>query len=106
MAGRARRPLGQARPPGRRLRPGTGNPGASCNPGSSRNPSVSSSDASDTRSERMTMEYVRGRKDGQPSAEGTGTFTGRAMLDPVLAEPGIRVNSVFFEPGARTHWHS
>ncbi len=52
------------------------------------------------------MEYVRGRKDGQPSAEGAGTFTGRAMLDPVLAEPGIKVNSVFFEPGARTYWHS
>lgn len=52
------------------------------------------------------MEYVRGRKDGQPSAQGAGTFTGRAMLDPVLAEPGIRVNSVLFEPGARTYWHS
>jgi len=52
------------------------------------------------------MEYVRGRKDGQPSAVGAGTFTGRAMLDPVLAEPGIRVNSVFFEPGGRTYWHS
>jgi len=52
------------------------------------------------------MEHVRGRKDGQPSAQGTGPFTGRAMLDPVLAEPGIRVNSVFFEPGGRTYWHS
>jgi len=52
------------------------------------------------------MEYVRGRKDGQPSAPGTGTFTGRALLDPVLDEPGARVNSVSFEPGARTYWHS
>jgi quercetin dioxygenase-like cupin family protein len=52
------------------------------------------------------MEYVRGRKDGQPSAPGTGTFTGRALLDPVLDEPGARVNSVVFEPGARTYWHS
>ena len=52
------------------------------------------------------MEHVRGRKDGQPSAQGAGTFTGRAMLDPVLAEPGIRVISVFFEPGGRTYWHS
>jgi quercetin dioxygenase-like cupin family protein len=51
------------------------------------------------------MEYVRGRTDGQPSALGSGTFTGRAMLDPVLAEPGVRVNSVLFEPGARTYWH-
>ena len=52
------------------------------------------------------MEYVRGRKDGQPSGHGTGTFTGRALLDPVLDEPGARVNSVLFEPGARTYWHS
>jgi quercetin dioxygenase-like cupin family protein len=52
------------------------------------------------------MQYVRGRKDGQPSGQGTGTFTGRAMFDPVLDEPGARVNSVLFEPGARTYWHS
>jgi quercetin dioxygenase-like cupin family protein len=27
--------------------------------------------------------------------------------DPVLAnEDGVLVNSVFFEPGARTHWHT
>jgi quercetin dioxygenase-like cupin family protein len=52
------------------------------------------------------MEYVRGRKDGRPSGHGTGTFTGRALLDPVLDEPGARVNSVLFEPGARTYWHS
>jgi quercetin dioxygenase-like cupin family protein len=52
------------------------------------------------------MEHVRGRTDGQQSAVGTGTFTGRALLDPVLTAPGVRVNSVFFEPGARTHWHS
>ncbi len=52
------------------------------------------------------MEYVRGRKDGQPSAPGTGTFTGRPLIDPVLDEPGARVSSVLFEPGARTYWHS
>jgi quercetin dioxygenase-like cupin family protein len=52
------------------------------------------------------MEHVRGRKGGQSSAYGQDTFTGRAMLDPVLAEPGIRVNSVIFEPGGRTFWHA
>jgi quercetin dioxygenase-like cupin family protein len=52
------------------------------------------------------MEHARGHQAGQPSAVGKDTFTGRALLDPVLAEPGIRVNSVFFEPGARTYWHS
>jgi quercetin dioxygenase-like cupin family protein len=52
------------------------------------------------------MEYARGRKEGQPSGHGTGTFTGRALLDTVIDAPGARVNSVLFEPGARTYWHS
>ncbi len=56
------------------------------------------------------MEYVRGRKDDQPSRAGDeGTFSGRAMLDPVLddgAVAKVRVNSVIFEPGGRTYWHS
>jgi quercetin dioxygenase-like cupin family protein len=56
------------------------------------------------------VEYVRGRKDGQPSRSGDeGTFSGRAMLDPVLDDGDagkVRVNSVLFEPGGRTHWHS
>lgn len=56
------------------------------------------------------MEHARGRRDGQPTRQGTGTFTGRAMLDPLLeSDDGkhlVRVNSVVFEPGARTYWHS
>ncbi len=52
------------------------------------------------------MEYRRGRPDGQPSQRRSGTFTGAVLLDPVLEAPGIVVNSVCFEPGARTHWHS
>lgn len=56
------------------------------------------------------MEYVHGRKDGQPSRSGDeGTFSGQAMLDPVLddgAAAKVRVNSVLFEPGGRTYWHS
>lgn len=56
------------------------------------------------------MEYVRGRKGDQPSRAGDeGTFSGRAMLDPVLddgAAAKVRVNSVVFEPGGRTYWHS
>lgn len=56
------------------------------------------------------MEYTRGRRDGQPTRPGDeGTFTGQAMLD-VLLEDGetaqVRVNSVIFAPGGRTHWHS
>jgi quercetin dioxygenase-like cupin family protein len=51
---------------------------------------------------------LAGRQDGQPSRQGTGTFSGRVMLDPLLAttEGGreARVNSVVFEPGGRTYW--
>lgn len=53
---------------------------------------------------------MHGRKDGQPSRTGDeGTFSGQAMLDPVLddgAAARVRVNSVLFEPGGRTYWHS
>lgn len=56
------------------------------------------------------MEYAKGRLDGQPSRTGDqGTFSGRAMLDPLLDDgeaAKVRVNSVLFEPGGRTHWHS
>lgn len=56
------------------------------------------------------MEHARGRQEGQPSRQGTGTFSGRVMLDPLLdSDDGnrqARVNSVVFEPGARTFWHS
>jgi quercetin dioxygenase-like cupin family protein len=56
------------------------------------------------------MEYAKGRMGGQPSRMGDeGTFSGRAMLDPLLddgAAARVRVNSVVFEPGGRTHWHS
>jgi quercetin dioxygenase-like cupin family protein len=55
------------------------------------------------------MEHTRGRQDSQPSRAGEGTFSGRAMLGPVLddgPEGKVRVNTVVFEPGGRTHWHS
>lgn len=52
------------------------------------------------------MEIARGRADGEPSRQGTGTFTGRVLLDPVLTAGNARINSVLFEPGGRTYWHS
>jgi quercetin dioxygenase-like cupin family protein len=56
------------------------------------------------------VEYSKGRLDGKPSRTGDeGTFKGRAMLDPLLDDGDVakvRVNSVIFEPGGRTHWHS
>ena len=42
-----------------------------------------------------------------PSEERGPTFTGRVWADPVLAGRGrVGVNAVFFEPGARTYWHT
>lgn len=52
------------------------------------------------------MRIARGRDAAKPSEERGPTFSGRVWADPVLpAEDGIVVNNVFFEPGARTHWH-
>ena len=52
------------------------------------------------------MRVARGRVQGAPSEERGATFTGRVWADPVLAgEDGVMVAAVFFEPGARTHWH-
>jgi len=51
------------------------------------------------------MRISHGRT-GAPSEERGPTFTGRVWADPVLgAQDGVIVNNVFFEPGARTHWH-
>ena len=58
------------------------------------------------------MEHVRGRQDGQPTRGGDpDTFSGRVMMDGLLADgdgdaASVRVNSVVFEPGGRTFWHS
>jgi quercetin dioxygenase-like cupin family protein len=50
------------------------------------------------------MRIVRGRE-GRPSEHRTETFTGEVWGDVVLADEGMTVNSVFFGPAARTHWH-
>lgn len=51
------------------------------------------------------MRISHGRESG-PSEQRGPTFTGRVWADPVLkAEDAVSVNNVFFEPGARTHWH-
>lgn len=53
------------------------------------------------------MRIARGRAPGVPSEERGATFTGRVWADTVLSpEDGVVVNNVFFEPGARTHWHT
>jgi quercetin dioxygenase-like cupin family protein len=53
------------------------------------------------------MRISSGRAAGTPSELRGETFTGRVWVDPVLgAEDEVSVNDVFFEPGARTHWHT
>jgi quercetin dioxygenase-like cupin family protein len=53
------------------------------------------------------MRIARGRAGGAASEERGPTFTGRVWADPVLgAQDGVTVANVFFEPGARTHWHT
>ncbi|QEC48447.1 cupin domain-containing protein [Baekduia soli] len=48
-----------------------------------------------------------GRVDGQPSDQRGPTFTGQVWAEPLLSPTeGVAVNTVFFPPGARTHWHT
>jgi quercetin dioxygenase-like cupin family protein len=52
------------------------------------------------------MRIARGRAGGRSEKRGD-TFTGTVWADPVLgAEDDVGVNDVFFEPGARTNWHT
>jgi quercetin dioxygenase-like cupin family protein len=52
------------------------------------------------------MRIARGRASARSEKRGE-TFTGTVWADPVLgAEGEVGVNDVFFEPGARTHWHA
>jgi quercetin dioxygenase-like cupin family protein len=52
------------------------------------------------------MRVAHGRA-GKPSRQRTDTFSGTVWADSVLpAEDGIVVNTVAFEPGGRTYWHS
>jgi quercetin dioxygenase-like cupin family protein len=53
------------------------------------------------------MRIARGRAPDAATEQRGPTFTGRVWADPVLAPAdGVVVNNVFFEPGARTHWHT
>jgi quercetin dioxygenase-like cupin family protein len=55
------------------------------------------------------MRISRGHERGRASEKRSGgaTFTGGVWADPVLVDQdGVLANSVFFEPGGRTHWHS
>ena len=53
------------------------------------------------------MKIIRGRAPGARAEQREATFTGKVWGDPVMAETdGVTINTVFFAPGARTHWHS
>jgi quercetin dioxygenase-like cupin family protein len=53
------------------------------------------------------MRIAKAGRTGAPTEERGPTFTGRVWADPVLgAADGVMVNNVFFEPGARTFWHT
>ena len=51
------------------------------------------------------MKVNRGREEGRPSVQRTETVTGEMWGDPLLSGDDVLINSVFFAPRARTHWH-
>jgi quercetin dioxygenase-like cupin family protein len=52
------------------------------------------------------MKVTRGHEAGMASDQRGPTFTGTVWADPVMATTdGVTINTVFFPPGARTHWH-
>ncbi|KIX10696.1 uncharacterized protein Z518_01780 [Rhinocladiella mackenziei CBS 650.93] len=40
------------------------------------------------------------------SYKGTKTFTGDVWVDPIHNTPDIKINNVFFNPAARSYWHT
>jgi quercetin dioxygenase-like cupin family protein len=53
------------------------------------------------------MKIIQNAHAGVPAQLRTETFSGLVYADPVLdGAEGVAVNSVFFAPGSRTHWHS
>lgn len=52
------------------------------------------------------MKVNRGREAGTGSSRQSEGFTGDVWADPVLTGTEVAaVNTVFFAPAARTHWH-
>lgn len=52
------------------------------------------------------MKIVPAHDPGSPVEKRSATFSGTVWGDPVSAQDGVRVNTVYFEPGGRTYWHS
>lgn len=52
------------------------------------------------------MELVRGHVEGARAEQRSGTFTGDVWGDPMLKTDDVVVNTVYFSPSARSHWHT
>lgn len=52
------------------------------------------------------MDVMRGRSSAGKLEKRDDTFTGSVWGDPLLRTPGgVGMSTVYFAPGARTHWH-
>jgi quercetin dioxygenase-like cupin family protein len=52
------------------------------------------------------VKIVHGRPDKGETEQRGATFDGTVWADPVLpTTDGVTINSIYFTPGARTHWH-
>jgi len=52
------------------------------------------------------MKIVPAHEHGASAQVRTSTFTGTVWGDPVSAQDDVSINTVYFAPGGRTHWHS
>ncbi|KQR81469.1 cupin [Burkholderia sp. Leaf177] len=53
------------------------------------------------------MKVFHGRAEGAVSERRSETFSGTVYADPVMpATDGVTINTVMFEPGGRTYWHT
>jgi quercetin dioxygenase-like cupin family protein len=52
------------------------------------------------------MEHARGRQPLGSSTSTNETFNGVVWRDPVLNTDEVAINTIIFEPGAHTYWHS
>jgi quercetin dioxygenase-like cupin family protein len=53
------------------------------------------------------MKVFHGRSEGVLSEQRDATFTGSVWADPIMpTTDNVALNTVFFSPGARTHWHT
>lgn len=52
------------------------------------------------------MRHIPGRAEGARVEQRDGTFTGLVWGDPLMpTSDGVTINTVYFSPGGRTHWH-